>query len=458
MSPDQPVSSTSGSALLINEPDVLVIGGGVAGLWCAYFLRLAGHTVTVLERGIVGDPVASSSGNTGFVANGGVPLAAHAGLRHGLRSVLRPDDRLALPPTLDRRRLSWLWQLRRDGSPEQVRRSAGLMIELKRRSLQILHELPGNEPPDFVPAGVVQAYKSAEAFQRARQALTRAVASGIQLRELPFDELRALEPDAEFDIAGALYNEGGGLLRVPHFLQSLARTLTGLGVELVENCTVEGFEVAGRGVRAMRTSAGDFRPREIVVAAGSWSAPLARMLGLDLELEPVRGYTITVRRPENGPRGPVLLMEGTVAVRPWDDELRYGADLTLTGMDTSISRRRVARVLRTVHEHLPAMRRTETVQLWAGLRPCTPDSLPYLGRAPSYDNVTVATGHGHSGLGLAPASGQLVAQLLDSGAAAMDLAPFRLDRYSAPPSWLRPRPGNSATNSAPLAPSPGGPR
>jgi D-amino-acid dehydrogenase len=444
--PDQPLTAAASPS---DQPDVLVIGGGVAGLWCAYFLRLAGHTVTVLERGAVGDPDACSSGNTGFVANGGVPMAAHAGLWHGLRSLLRPDDRLALRPSLDRRRLRWLWYLHRDGSPEQVRRSAGLMIELKRRSLQILHGLPSNELPDFTPAGVVQAYKSAEVFERARQALPRAVASGIRLRELAPDELRELEPDVEFDIAGALYNEGGGFLRVPHFLHSLARTLTGLGVELVEHCTVEGFEVAGRRVSAVRTGTGYYRPREIVVAAGSWSGPLARMLEVDLQLEPVRGYSITVRRPENGPRGPVLLMEGTVAVRPCDDELRYAADLTLTGMDTSIARRRVARVLRTVHEHLPAMRRTETVQTWAGLRPCTPDSLPYLGRAPSFDNVTVATGHGHSGMGLAPASGQLVAQLLDGSAPASELAPFRLDRYAAAPPRLRPRPAKSRTSTAP---------
>lgn len=427
---------------------MLVIGGGVAGLWCAYFLRLAGHSVTVLERAAVGDLVACSSGITGFVANGGAPMAGHAGLRHGLRSLLRPDDRLALPPTLDRRRLRWLAHLHRDGSPEQLRLSAAGMIELKRRSLQILHELPGTELPDFTPAGVVQAYKSAEALDRARQAMPRAVADGIRLRELSPEELRELEPDAEFDIAGALLNEGGGFLRVPHFLHSLARTLTGLGVELVEHCAVEAFEVTGRRVTGLRTSAGDFRPREIVVAAGTWSEPLARLLGLDLQLQPVRGYTITVRRPDNGPRGPVLLVEGTVAVRPAGDELRYGADLTLTGTDTSISRRRVDRVLRTVHEHLPAMRRTETVQLWAGLRPCTPDSLPYLGRSPAHDNVTVCTGHGHSGMGLAPASGQLVAQLLDGVPPAMDLAPFRLDRYSGSP-LRRPR-----TGTAPAAPVP----
>jgi D-amino-acid dehydrogenase len=104
--------------------------------------------------------------------------------------------------------------------------------------------------------------------------------------------------------------------------------------------------------------------------------------------------------------------------------------MVLAGMDTSISRRRVARVLSTVHAHLPALDRTEMLQVWAGLRPCTPDSLPFIGRAPAYDNVTVAAGHGHNGMGLTPVGGQLVAQLLEGSTPAMDLAPFRLDRYS----------------------------
>jgi D-amino-acid dehydrogenase len=429
---------------------VLVIGGGVAGLWCAYFLRLAGHTVTVLDRNTVGDPVSCSSGNTGFVANGGVPLAGPGALRNGLVSVLRPDDRLALPPTLDRRRLHWVWQLYRAGSSDQVQRSAGLMMEFKRRSLEILHQLRVSDQPhpDFIATGVVQAYKTEEAFARARRALPRAVANGIRLRVLEPDELRALEPDTEFDIAGALYNEGGGFLRVPSFVVSLARTLTEMGVDLVEDCTVEGFEVSGRTAVGVRTNLGDFRPREIVVAAGSWSAMLARLLDLDLQLQPVRGYTITVRRPDNAPRGLVLLVEGTVAVRPFQDQLRYGGDMVLAGMDSSISQRRVARVLRTVHAHLPALEPTEMLQVWAGLRPCTPDSLPFLGRAPSFDNVTVAAGHGHNGMGLTPVGGQLVAQLLDGSTPAMDLAPFRLDRYSAPPAWLRPRTARLSANRA----------
>ncbi|MEO7262573.1 MAG: FAD-dependent oxidoreductase, partial [Jatrophihabitantaceae bacterium] len=112
------------------------------------------------------------------------------------------------------------------------------------------------------------------------------------------------------------------------------------------------------------------------------------------------------------------------------DQLRYGGDMALAGVDRSISRRRVQRILRTVHAYLPALEPSETLQVWAGLRPCTPDSLPFLGRAPAYDNVLMAAGHGHNGMGLAPVGGQLIAQILEGSQPVMDAAPFRLDRYT----------------------------
>ncbi|HEX4729075.1 MAG TPA: FAD-dependent oxidoreductase, partial [Jatrophihabitans sp.] len=186
------------------DPDVLVVGGGIAGLFCAYFLRQAGHAVTVLEQASIGDPLACSSGNTGFVGLGGVPLAGPGTVRDGLRSLLRPDDRLALPPTLDVDRLRWIGQLRRAGEPEQVRQAATAMLELKRHSLDILRELPADT--GFSATGVLQAYKSPAGFERACRA------AGEALRVLGPDELRELEPDCEFDIAGALYHQAGGFL------------------------------------------------------------------------------------------------------------------------------------------------------------------------------------------------------------------------------------------------------
>jgi D-amino-acid dehydrogenase len=117
--------------------------------------------------------------------------------------------------------------------------------------------------------------------------------------------------------------------------------------------------------------------------------------------------------------------------------LRFAGDLALSGVDRSVSRRRVKRLLRTVHAYLPELDFGEPDEVWTGLRPCTPDSLPFLGRAPAYDNVTIAAGHGHNGMGLAPIAGRLVAQIVEGSRPDLDVTPFRVDRYGSGPWWLR---------------------
>jgi D-amino-acid dehydrogenase len=387
--------------------------------------------VTLVERARVGDPLACSSGNTGFVGFGGLPLAEPGTLRRGLRSWLRPDDRLALPPTLDPDRLRWLLQLRRAGRADEVRRVAAVMREMKRCSLEILAELRAGTGPrsGFSPTGVLQAYRSPVSFERACQAAPAAAAAGIPVRVISPDELRALEPDCEFDIAGALLNESGGFLHAPEFAEALARVLSELGVRVLTDVEVRAVEASGGAVNLVRTTAGDLRPAEVLLATGSWSVALARTLGVRLALQPIRGYSVTVPRPADGPRGPVHLVNGTVAIRPLGDSLRFAGDLTLAGADRSIVRRRVRRLWQTVQAHLPAMTETGPPQVWAGLRPCTPDSLPLLGRVPGWRNLSVATGYGHSGMGLAPVAGQLVAQLLDGKPTSIDASPFGVDRF-----------------------------
>jgi D-amino-acid dehydrogenase len=106
-----------------------------------------------------------------------------------------------------------------------------------------------------------------------------------------------------------------------------------------------------------------------------------------------------------------------------------GGTLELSGMDTAVPAARVEDIRRTVERYLPGLKRTTIVETWSGLRPGTPDSRPYLGRVDGYANLTVACGHGHLGMGLAPFSGKLVAQAVTGQPPDVDLAPFRVDRF-----------------------------
>jgi D-amino-acid dehydrogenase len=433
--------------------DVLVIGGGIAGLCCAYFLRRRGAAVTVLERGAIAGPQSCSYGNTGLAGTqGAMPLAEPGVPAQGLRWLLNPESPFYLKPRLDPQLAAWLWRFRRHCTERAAQRGFRVLLELKKQSLQILRELCAAGPlaACFAADGMVVAFKTAQAFDKAAGSVAGAVAAGVPLRVLTPAELATLEPGVEFDIHGALYNSEGARLRVPEFIDRLGRLLEGMAVRVRTGTDVTGFEVADGRIRRVRTTRGDFTPDEVVIAAGAWSAECARKLGLRLPLQPARGYSITVPVPRGAPRRPVLLSEGKVAIAPFGDRLRIGGTLELSGLapsglDNAVPARRIEGIRRTVRASLPglplcwpggttppdppARALPGDAEIWSGLRPCTPDGIPFVGRAPAHRNLYFSCGHGHTGMGLAPASGKLLAQLMAGEQPDADPAPLRVERF-----------------------------
>jgi D-amino-acid dehydrogenase len=427
---------------------VLIIGGGIVGLFCAYFLRLRGATVAVADRGTVGGPGSCSYGNTGFVGTqGSAPLAEPGVLTQGLRWLADPESPFYIKPRLDPELLAWLWHFRRFCNERSARAVFGVLLAMKQRSLAILTALcaPGSSlAPLFTAPGIVVACKTEAGFDKARRSVPQAVALGVPLRVLDPAELAELDPDAGYDIHGALLNAEGAALHVPEFVTEFGRVLAGMGVQVHAGADATGFEVAGRRVRRVITSRGDFTPGEVVIAAGAWSPACARQLGVGLTMQPAKGYSITVKAPANGPRLPVLLSEGKVAVMPLGDRRRFGGTLELSGLNGAVSDRRVAGIRRTVDAYLPRLEPTPVIETWSGFRPCTPDSLPFIGRAGGYANLSVACGHGYIGMGLAPGTGELLAQILTGERPGTDPAPFRPGRFGARRLRRRPRPAPPA--------------
>lgn len=427
-----------------SHPQVLVVGAGVAGLFCAYYLRLAGADVTVLDRGEIGGEQSCSARNTGFVGTqGAAPLAEPGVLRQGIKWLASQQSPLAIRPRPSPALVSWLWQFRKLCNEADARKSFCLLLDLKRRSLDILRELcaAGDLAASFTNPGMIVAFKTEQGFAKACQSIPAAVERGVPLRVLDAGELGELLPGVEFDIRGALFNAEGAALEVPRFLTAFAAALAAMGVRFAPRVQVTGFKVAasgagGREIRVVRTSSGDFAADEVVIAAGAWSARCAAMLGVGLMLQPAKGYTVTIPAPPAAPRLPVLLSEGKVALMPLGDRVRFGGTLELAGLRTSVSRKRVDGIVATVRSYLPGLAiggagAQAQQEVWSGLRPCTPDSLPYLGRVSRYQNLSVACGHGYIGMGLAPATGKLVAQIVTGAPADVDPAPFRVGRFGA---------------------------
>jgi D-amino-acid dehydrogenase len=187
----------------------------------------------------------------------------------------------------------------------------------------------------------------------------------------------------------------------------------------------------GGQVTKVKTTRKTFRPKQVVVAAGAWSPALVRELGLKLPIQPAKGYSLTVQRPEGSPRIPLHLGEARVAVTPMGSQLRFAGTLELAGFDFSINQRRVDAIMRAAGIYLkqPVLEELVLEEVWRGLRPCTPDGLPIIGRAAAPDNLLVAAGHATLGMSLGPVTGELVAQLVCEEVPSMDMAALSVERF-----------------------------
>jgi D-amino-acid dehydrogenase len=216
------------------------------------------------------------------------------------------------------------------------------------------------------------------------------------------------------------------------FVHQLARYIEQKGVRLLNSVEVLGFEASRRKVTIIKTTRGDISAGEVILAGGSWSVDLARELNVRLMIEPAKGYSVTFKRPAAGPSIPVMLSEAKVVITPMEDTIRFAGTFELAGFDQSFDKRRLEVILKAVPAYLPDIEpdALELIEIWRGLRPCSPDGLPYLGRPRLYDNVIIATGHGMKGISLAPITGKIVSQLASGQTPAMDLTACSVERFN----------------------------
>jgi D-amino-acid dehydrogenase len=168
------------------------------------------------------------------------------------------------------------------------------------------------------------------------------------------------------------------------------------------------------------------------LAGGSWSPQLLRGLGVRLPLQAGKGHSLLLPAPRQLPAIASVLTEARVAVTPMGGGLRFSGTMEITGLDRSINRARVNGIIKSIPTYLPAFCPEDfrDVPVWAGLRPCSPDGLPYIGRLTRYRNLSVATGHAMMGLSLGPITGKLIAALVSDKPPELDISLLRPERYT----------------------------
>jgi len=313
-----------------------------------------------------------------------------------------------------------------------MRHGMGVLRQLSVESAALFEEIitAENLTCYYEHAGNLSLYKTEHAFEEAAAEARLTQEYGVTIEILDGDEVRAKEPAAASDIVGGVYLPEDAYLDPALFIQGLADSVEKYNGTICTRTEVLGFEVSGKGIQRVKTTRGDFQPEQVVLAVGSWSPKLGQALRLNLPVQPAKGYSITVKRPESGPRTALMLGEARMAVTLMGPNLRFAGTLEMAGLNFDINQRRVEVLRRSANSYLngnPAD--NELVEVWRGLRPCTPDGLPIIGLSDSINNLIVATGHATLGVSQGPISGKLVSQIVSGENASVPLESLRPGRF-----------------------------
>lgn len=359
-------------------PDVIVVGGGVVGLLTAWTLGQAGADVTLLERGETGREASWAGG--GIVS----PLypwrysSAVANLAHWSQDFY---------PVLGERLLA----------------DTGLDPEVHVTGLYWLD------------------------LDDQAEALAWAAANGRPLQEVDIGAVHDAVPVLGHGFSRAVHMPGVANVRNPRLAKSLREALVRLpNVRVVEQAQVQSFLTQGDEVVGVRTALGECRAGRVVLAAGAWSGELLATLGLELPVAPVKGQMILYRCAADF-LSSMVLAKGRYAIPRRDGHILVGSTLEHAGFDKTPTEDALASLRASAEELIPGLVGQAPIQHWAGLRPGSPEGIPFIGEVPGHRGLWLNTGHYRNGLVLAPASCQLLADLMRGAETIIDPRPYALE-------------------------------
>lgn len=410
---------------------VIVAGGGVIGLCTAYYLNKAGHEVTLIDKGDLKH--GTSFGNAGYISPSHfIPLASPGIVAKGLQWMLSSSSPFYIKPRLNMDLIRWaltFWI--RSGKSTMERNIPHLnnILHLSRELTSSIRNELGNQFR-MEEKGCFMLYKSALTEKHEIELAKEAAALNIETRVFSAKEIQDMEPEVEVNVRGGVLYPIDAHLHPGDLMQTIHDHLQHSGVKFQLETTITGFEKQGRKVTKVLTDKGEFTGDEIVLATGSWLPATSRDLGIDLLLQAGKGYSMTFDAVEKNLHYPAILVDDRVAMTPMGADLRMGGTMEISGIGSPMLMKRVQAIFKAAKNYYPDLPVTFPSQdkIWHGLRPLSPDGLPYIGRHSKYDNMVMAGGHAMLGLSLAAATGKLVEEIVGGFETSIDINAFNVER------------------------------
>lgn len=413
---------------------VVIVGGGIIGLFAAYNAVQDGFEVTVLERNTP-ERDGCSYGNAGMVVPSHfVPLAAPGMVKLGLKWMWNPKSPFYIKPRASWDLLAWGYHFWRAATKRHVEQCAPVLRDLNLASRAAYEELADRHGMDFglTRRGLLMLCRTQHALDEEAVMAREAERLGVPAQVLTADETAKADPGIRMSIAGSILFPKDCHLSPQLLMSKLQEWLLANGAKLVFGAEVSAWKTSNGRVTTAVTKKGDFSADEFVLCGGAWSSVTARDLDLSLPMQAGKGYSLTLTKPRQLPALCSIFVEARVAITPMGDTLRFGGTMELGGINQDPNPLRVQGITESVPKYFPDFKESDFtgITAWSGLRPCSPDGMPFLGRTARWENLVIATGHAMMGISLGPITGKLVGDLLSRRSPRLPLQLLDPDRYA----------------------------
>lgn len=409
----------------------VIVGSGIVGIACAHYLMKHGFDVTVIDQSSIASEC--SHGNLGYICPSHVlPLTEPAAIGTAIKSFFDPNAPFRVKPRLSPAFCNWMWQFARRCNRRQMLDAASHLKSILDSSMIEYRKIIREQSLDceWHDSGLLHVLETNSGMRNfAETDKLLADQFGVEAQRIEGKDLPGFDPAFKPGLAGAFYYEGDAFVRPDLLNARWYQNLKRNGVTFIEGCKLTTVEKKAGQIKSLQTSQGNFKADRFVFATGAWSAQLSSHLDCRIPVEPGKGYSITMERPNLCPKYPMLFPEHNVGVTPFDRGYRLGSMMEFVGFDTSIGERRIRQLRKSAQPYLVQPFTNEVKETWYGWRPMTWDSLPIIGRVPRFDNAYLATGHNMLGLSLAAATGKLIVEIIQDKPTHIDSSAFSPERF-----------------------------
>lgn len=399
----------------------LIVGAGISGLATAYHLNQAGMDVTVFDKTDATNNC--SFGNAGLIAPRYIiPLASPGVISQGLGYMLKKESPFYIHPRLNKDLISWLWKFKKAATAERAKAAGPVLRDMIRRNQKILEDLQEKDNLEFCyhKNGHLTLCETAATLEKEKKAAERAEELGVEAKILSAEEVFKMEPNAPKNTIGASFYPEDAHLHSNQLMIHLRQLLQERGVQFKLHTEIKNITESPTGeVQAISAAKESFTGDYLVVCGGAWTADLMKKLQVNVPIQAGKGYSITLKNPPNSSRYNFTMEEKKVAVTPMGDSMRFAGTMEIVGRDMSITAPKVNAIKKAILEFFPeySMEDLNQEDVWVGLRPCSADGMPYIGKINTRKNIYISSGYSMVGMSLSFTAGEIIKELITTGKA-----------------------------------------